>query len=80
MRSTINYDGKKVKITEAEPLMVEHKYDPGTLLNFNNKLCEIACGSGILRIIKLQPEGKKIMGAKDYLLGLNNKSKTIKFA
>ena len=74
------YQGKKIKIIEAEPFAVDHKYDPGALLNFNSKLCEIACGRGILRIIKLQPEGKKIMDAKDYLLGLNSKNKNINFA
>jgi methionyl-tRNA formyltransferase len=60
---------KKIKIIEAEYIDIQHKYEPGSILNENPKFLEIACGSGILRIFKLQPEGKKTMDAKDWQRG-----------
>jgi methionyl-tRNA formyltransferase len=73
------YQDKKIKIIEAEDITIYHKYDSGLLLNGNINTFEVACGNGILRVFKLQPEGKKIMSAKDYRLGINNKGKNIKF-
>ena len=72
------YQDKKIKIVEAEYVNIDHKYEPGGLLD--NNIFEVACGKGILRIMKLQPEGKRIMSAKDYRLGLNSKGKNIKFS
>ncbi|MFK7967631.1 MAG: methionyl-tRNA formyltransferase [Rickettsiaceae bacterium] len=66
------YQSKKIKIMEAEYINSDHKYDPGSLLD-NKTFFEVACGKGILRILKLQPEGKRIMNAQDYLLGFNSK-------
>jgi methionyl-tRNA formyltransferase len=68
------YQNKKIKIIEAEYIDIDHKYDPGIILD-NSSFFEISCSKGILRIILLQPEGKRIMSAKDYLLGFNNKHK-----
>lgn len=65
---------KKIKIMEAEYIDVDHQYIPGTFL-CNNFLFEVACGKGMLRILTLQPEGKRSMQAKEYLLGFNNKNK-----
>ncbi len=72
------YQDKKIKIVEAEYVNIDHQYEPGLLLD--NNIFEVACGKGILRIMKLQPEGKRIMSAKDYRLGLNSKGKNIKFS
>ena len=72
------YQDKKIKIVEAEYVNIDHKYETGLLLD--NNTFEVACGKGILRIRKLQPEGKRIMSAKDYRLGLNSKGKNIKFS
>ena len=70
------HQNKKIKIIEAECIDSDHKYDPGLLLlDNNNSFFEIACGKDLLRIIKLQPEGKRIMTAQEYLLGFNNKNK-----
>lgn len=63
------YQGKKIKIIEAEYLNIEHKYDPGLILNNGSKFFEIACGQGVLRIFRLQSEGKKAMDARDWQRG-----------
>lgn len=75
--SYFEYEEKKIKIIEAEYFMIEHKENPGKVINFYNKVCEIACGKGILRLIKLRPESKKVMNAKDYLIRFNDKNKNI---
>lgn len=64
------HQGKKVKIIESEYLDIQHEYEPGSILNDNPKFFEIACGKGILRISKVQPEGKQIMDAKDWQRGI----------
>ncbi len=41
---------------------------PGTVLSTEAGL-DVACGEGSLRILEVQPEGKRRMGVKDFLLG-----------
>jgi methionyl-tRNA formyltransferase len=41
---------------------------PGTILSLDGQL-EVACGEGSLRILEVQPEGKRRMGVKEFLLG-----------
>lgn len=47
----------------------EGKGTPGTVLEAGKKGLLVACGEGALRILELQPDGKKPMKASDYLLG-----------
>ncbi len=61
-------DGKLVKILESEVNLLAHKYSPGTVIS---KDFEIACGSGSIKIKKLQQEGKKALDAKDFLNGVS---------
>lgn len=42
---------------------------PGTVLQADKKGLVIACGRDALRILELQPDGKKRMRSEDYLLG-----------
>ena len=42
---------------------------PGTVLESGKKGLLVACGQGALRILELQPDGKKRMRSADYLLG-----------
>lgn len=42
---------------------------PGTVLEAGKNGLLVACGEGALRIMELQPDGKKRMRAADYLLG-----------
>ncbi|AFB20803.1 methionyl-tRNA formyltransferase [Rickettsia canadensis] len=61
-----SYDDKIIKILEAEYLNVDHHFTPGTVIS--DKL-EIACGSGILQVKKLQQESKKALNIEEFLLG-----------
>lgn len=42
---------------------------PGTVLSASAEGIELACGEGSLVITTLQPEGKRVMSARDYLSG-----------
>ena len=55
----------KVLVTQAE----EGSGKPGTVLEAGKNGLLVACGQGALRILELQPDGKKRMRAADYLLG-----------
>ncbi len=65
------HDGKKIKVLSAEYTKNNHLFIPGNLLNDE---FEVACGQGSLKIIKLKPEGKQKMFAKDYLQGIDDYS------
>lgn len=58
------HDGKKIKLFEVE--VTSGKGQPGTVLD--DKLL-VACGSGAVRIKKLQKEGKRPMTAQEFLNG-----------
>lgn len=64
------HQGKKVKIIEAQSLKINHSYIPGHMLNNKGNFLDIACRDGLLRLLKVQPEGKKIMTAGDYKNGI----------
>jgi len=42
---------------------------PGTVLSASAEGIEVGCGEGSLVITALQPEGKRVMSAKDFLAG-----------
>lgn len=62
------YNGKIIKILEAEYDNIESQAEPGTVLN--DKLF-VACGEGILKITKLQQQGRKILYVDEFLRGEN---------
>ncbi len=62
-------DGKNLKIIKGEVL--EHRSDKaaGEIIAIHDGL-DVVCGDGVVyRIIELQPEGKKVMLATDFLRG-----------
>ncbi|WP_016728149.1 methionyl-tRNA formyltransferase [Rickettsia sibirica] len=63
-----SYNDKIIKILEAEYLNADHHCTSGTVIS--DKL-EIACGSGILRVKKLQQESKKALNIEEFLRGTN---------
>ncbi|KDO03003.1 Methionyl-tRNA formyltransferase [Rickettsia tamurae subsp. buchneri] len=63
-----SYNDKIIKILEAEYLNTDHHFTSGTVIS--DKL-EIACGSGILRVKKLQQESKKALNIEEFLRGTN---------
>ncbi len=56
-----------VKIWKAEPS--EQRGEPGVVLEAHKKWIEVACGEGSLRILELQPAGKKSMSPGAFLAG-----------
>ena len=68
-------DGKNVKIYGAE--VTEETGTPGTIIDVTKKSFTIACGEGALRILRLQPEGKKPMDTAAFLNGKGNAGRRI---
>ena len=66
------YHEKQLKIWKAEP--VETDGDalrrPGEILQVEKDAVTVAAGTGALRILELQLEGKKRMTAREFLLGV----------
>ena len=60
-------DGKVLKIWGAEP--AEGKGNAGEVISVDKKSFTVACGTGALKIVSLQPEGKKKMDTASFLLG-----------
>jgi methionyl-tRNA formyltransferase len=60
-------DGKMIKILESE--VITGKEAPGVLFEAERGALAVGAGSGLLRIVALQPEGKKPMTAADFLRG-----------
>jgi methionyl-tRNA formyltransferase len=56
-----------IKIWKAVP--ATEKGTPGIILEAHKKWIEVACGVGSLRILLLQPAGKKIMSPEAFLAG-----------
>ncbi len=60
-------DGKMIKILESEAMA--GKGEPGVLSEAEKGVLVVGTGSGLLRIVALQPEGKKPMTVADFLRG-----------
>ncbi|MCC8368825.1 MAG: methionyl-tRNA formyltransferase [Rickettsia endosymbiont of Oxypoda opaca] len=63
-----SYKDKIIKILEADYLNQPHDFLAGTVIS---KKLEIACGTGILIIKKLQQEGRKIVTTEEFLRGVD---------
>lgn len=60
-------NGKHLKIWKSK--IVEGNGVPGKILKVEKDGFVVACGAGALKVLQVQPEGKKSMGAKDFLNG-----------
>ncbi|MCR4791387.1 MAG: methionyl-tRNA formyltransferase [Lachnospiraceae bacterium] len=60
-------DGRILKIWEAEP--ADGNGAPGEIISVDKKSVTVACSEGAIRILSLQPEGKKRMDTAAFLLG-----------
>ncbi len=69
------WQGKQVKIIEAEPVAGEANPEPGKVVvlpaagNSAGKFPCVAAGIGFLRLLKVQIEGKRIMAADEFMRG-----------
>ena len=63
-------DGKMLKIVETRLCEGGNEGKaPGTVLSLASGRIKVACGEGALEILSLLPEGKKKMGAADFING-----------
>ncbi|MCF7870179.1 MAG: methionyl-tRNA formyltransferase [Candidatus Omnitrophica bacterium] len=76
IRATLNWptaytyhNNKILKITEAENLEDKNKQNPATITKVGKDGIYIATGSGILKMKKVKPEGKKEMPAWSFVCG-----------
>lgn len=74
---TFTQDDKLIKIIETEKIVLEiKKYKSGTIFIEANKLC-IQCQNNAIIIKKIQPAGKKIMLADEFIRGYDKIINTI---
>jgi methionyl-tRNA formyltransferase len=60
-------EGKLFKVHRAR--VGAGRGEPGTVLSAGTQGLEVACGEGSLVLLEVQPEGKRVMGAGDFLSG-----------
>lgn len=70
-------NGKTLKIWEADVLLDNKGYAPGTIFDVNKKNFSIACGNGAILINSLQIEGKKRMDTESFLRGYKIEEGTV---
>jgi methionyl-tRNA formyltransferase len=63
------YLSNKTKLLDIELLETESKNKKGILLDIQNESMVVGCENGSIKINTLQPESKKAMSAKAYLVG-----------
>jgi methionyl-tRNA formyltransferase len=65
------WNGQQLRIWEAEPAPQDARCSaaPGSVLTAGAAGIEVACGSGILRVTRLQLAGRKPLKAVDFLAG-----------
>jgi methionyl-tRNA formyltransferase len=66
---TVELLGQPVKIGQAEVLDVASGHAPGTVLPSSSSDLIVACGSGQLRLLRLQRPGGKMLPSSEFLRG-----------
>ena len=62
-------NGKMLKVRKAEVVPYEGDACPGTVVDVTKKAFTVRCGKDALRLLSVQPEGKKWMDADAFLRG-----------
>ncbi len=65
------YNGKIIKVLETEPLAQDVEAKAGEFVNISKSGIDVQTGKGLLRLIKVKPEGKGEMFARDWANGLH---------
>ena len=63
------FRGRSVKILKASVLPDDKDLLPGTVSEVSKHGFSVRCGEGALAILSLQPEGKRVMTADEFLRG-----------
>lgn len=66
------YQNKIIKVLETELIENEINGEVGSFVNFSKKGIDVKTGKGILRLIKIKPEGKGEMLASDWANGIKH--------
>lgn len=64
------YQGKIVKVLETKPFDTDIDGEIGTFINFSKEGIDVKTKQGVIRLIKVKPEGKGEMLARDWANGL----------
>ena len=67
-----NYNNKIIKVMETEPLDEILEGSKGEFVRISKLGIDVKTGNGLLRLIKVKPEGKGEMFARDWANGLKN--------
>jgi methionyl-tRNA formyltransferase len=59
--------GAQLRIWEAEPGPEAGSAPPGTVLRATHDGIDVACGDGILRVLRLQLAGRKPLAAQEFI-------------
>lgn len=62
------FNDKIIKVIESTP--IDGEGEIGKVISFNKSGVDIGCGKGLLRLIKVKPEGKGEMLARDWYNGV----------
>jgi methionyl-tRNA formyltransferase len=64
-------DGAQLRIWDAEALILGggREAPPGTVLAAADAGIDVACGRGVLRILRLQLAGRKALGTREFIMG-----------
>ena len=65
-----NYNGKIIKVMETEPINENINNSSGKFVRFSKHGIDVQTGNGLLRLIKVKPEGKGEMQARDWANGI----------
>ena len=68
-------ENKSLRIWESLVVNAEQDVEPGTVVSTSSEGIDVATGKGLLRIVQLQPQGKRVMSSRDYLNANDPKGK-----
>lgn len=63
------WDGIRIKIWETHMTTLESEDDPGTVVRTEDDFGLVSCGVGVLQVKLVQPEGKKPMSFRAFMIG-----------
>lgn len=66
------YNGKIIKVMETEPIEDSTNGEIGSFVNVSKQGIDVKTANGLLRLIKVKPEGKGEMFARDWYCGLRH--------
>ena len=57
---------ESLRVWQAEVIAQAHAHTPGTVLRGDRQGIDVACGSDVLRLLQVQPAGKRVMQAAEF--------------